>query len=68
EAYLAAQRRGSRPAMAYRLVHEFTDYEVLRVPARRRHTGPTGAGPLHGRGGSGPEAAHRAPRTVRRHR
>ncbi|GGW66012.1 hypothetical protein GCM10010503_49040 [Streptomyces lucensis JCM 4490] len=31
EAYIAAQRRGSRPAMAYRLVHEFTDYEVLRV-------------------------------------
>ncbi|MEU5536763.1 hypothetical protein [Streptomyces sp. NPDC020362] len=31
EAYLAAQRRGSRPAMAYRLVHEFTDYEVLRI-------------------------------------
>ncbi|MCH0557486.1 hypothetical protein [Streptomyces sp. MUM 16J] len=31
EAYLAAQRRGPRPAMAYRLVHEFTDYEVLRV-------------------------------------
>ncbi|MEV7687230.1 hypothetical protein ACFW1F_21875 [Streptomyces bungoensis] len=31
EAYLAAQRRGSRAAMAYRLVHEFTDYEVLRV-------------------------------------
>ncbi|MFD4790420.1 hypothetical protein ACFWN1_25880 [Streptomyces sp. NPDC058459] len=31
EAYLAAARRGSRPAMAYRLVHEFTDYEVLRV-------------------------------------
>ncbi|MEW2284967.1 MULTISPECIES: hypothetical protein [Streptomyces] len=31
EAYLAAQRRGSRPALAYRLVHEFTDYEVLRV-------------------------------------
>ncbi|WP_369390106.1 hypothetical protein AB5J72_22510 [Streptomyces sp. CG1] len=31
EAYLAAQRRSSRPAMAYRLVHEFTDYEVLRV-------------------------------------
>ncbi|MFJ3304516.1 hypothetical protein ACIPSA_15610 [Streptomyces sp. NPDC086549] len=29
--YLAAQRRGSRPAMAYRLVHEFTDYEVLRI-------------------------------------
>lgn len=31
ELYLAAQRRGSRPASAYRLVHEFTDYEVLRV-------------------------------------
>ncbi|MFE4665386.1 hypothetical protein ACFRI7_13980 [Streptomyces sp. NPDC056716] len=31
ELYLTAQRRGSRPAMAYRLVHEFTDYEVLRV-------------------------------------
>ncbi|MFD5566802.1 hypothetical protein [Streptomyces cadmiisoli] len=31
ELYLAAARRGSRPAMAYRLVHEFTDYEVLRV-------------------------------------
>ncbi|MEV6763525.1 hypothetical protein AB0N16_23395 [Streptomyces sp. NPDC051105] len=31
ELYLNAQRRGSRPAMAYRLVHEFTDYEVLRV-------------------------------------
>ncbi|MFJ4683799.1 hypothetical protein [Streptomyces sp. NPDC088789] len=31
ELYLAAQRRGSRPATAYRLVHEFTDYEVLRV-------------------------------------
>ncbi|MFI1004872.1 hypothetical protein ACIP10_12075 [Streptomyces galbus] len=31
ELYLAALRRGSRPAMAYRLVHEFTDYEVLRV-------------------------------------
>ncbi|MGW7384670.1 hypothetical protein [Streptomyces sp. NPDC054794] len=31
EAYLAAQRRGSRPAMAYRLVHEFSDYEVLRI-------------------------------------
>ncbi|MDO0927154.1 hypothetical protein QQY24_17675 [Streptomyces sp. TG1A-8] len=31
EAYLAAARRGSRPAMAYRLVHEFTDYEVLRI-------------------------------------
>ncbi|MEU9555641.1 hypothetical protein [Streptomyces fumanus] len=37
ELYLAAQRRGPRPAPAYRLVHEFTDYEVLRVwgtPAR----------------------------------
>jgi hypothetical protein len=31
ELYLAALRRGSRPAMAYRLVHEFTDYEVLRI-------------------------------------
>ncbi|MFI5978019.1 hypothetical protein [Streptomyces sp. NPDC051452] len=31
ETYLAAERRSSRPAMAYRLVHEFTDYEVLRV-------------------------------------
>ncbi|MET8982921.1 hypothetical protein ABZX85_45845 [Streptomyces sp. NPDC004539] len=31
EAFLAALRRGPRPAMAYRLVHEFTDYEVLRV-------------------------------------
>ncbi|MER5595827.1 hypothetical protein [Streptomyces sp. NPDC002265] len=31
ELFIAAQRRGSRPAMAYRLVHEFTDYEVLRV-------------------------------------
>ncbi|WP_210589007.1 hypothetical protein [Streptomyces sp. GESEQ-35] len=31
ELYLTAQRRGPRPAMAYRLVHEFTDYEVLRV-------------------------------------
>ncbi|MBT2413749.1 hypothetical protein J7I94_24885 [Streptomyces sp. ISL-12] len=31
ELYLAAERRGPRPALAYRLVHEFTDYEVLRV-------------------------------------
>ncbi|MEU6348628.1 hypothetical protein ABZ896_04805 [Streptomyces sp. NPDC047072] len=31
ELYIAAQRRGPRAAMAYRLVHEFTDYEVLRV-------------------------------------
>jgi hypothetical protein len=31
ELYINAARRGSRPAMAYRLVHEFTDYEVLRV-------------------------------------
>ncbi|MGY3202496.1 hypothetical protein [Streptomyces sp. TE5632] len=31
ELYIAAQRRGPRPAMAYRVVHEFTDYEVLRV-------------------------------------
>ncbi|MER6953140.1 MULTISPECIES: hypothetical protein [unclassified Streptomyces] len=31
EQYINALRRGSRPAMAYRLVHEFTDYEVLRI-------------------------------------
>ncbi|GAB2993163.1 hypothetical protein GCM10023080_069160 [Streptomyces pseudoechinosporeus] len=31
ELYLAAQRRGPHPGMAYRLVHEFTDYEVLRI-------------------------------------
>ncbi|GHE37741.1 hypothetical protein [Streptomyces capitiformicae] len=31
ELYLTAQRRGPRPAISYRLVHEFTDYEVLRV-------------------------------------
>ena len=31
ELYINAQRRGPRAAMAYRLVHEFTDYEVLRV-------------------------------------
>ncbi|MET8246047.1 hypothetical protein ABZV31_17465 [Streptomyces sp. NPDC005202] len=31
ELYIAAQRRGPRAAMAYRLVHEFTDYEVVRV-------------------------------------
>ncbi len=31
ELYLAAQRRGPRPSMAYRLVHEFTDYEVVRI-------------------------------------
>jgi hypothetical protein len=31
ELYLTAQRRAPRAAMAYRLVHEFTDYEVLRV-------------------------------------
>ncbi|GGM03340.1 hypothetical protein GCM10010129_53440 [Streptomyces fumigatiscleroticus] len=38
ELYITAQLRGARPAMAYRLVHEFTDYEVLRVwgtPLRR---------------------------------
>ncbi|WP_338696680.1 hypothetical protein V2W30_14315 [Streptomyces sp. Q6] len=29
--YLAAQRRRPDAAMAYRLVHEFTDYEVVRV-------------------------------------
>ncbi|MEN3585488.1 hypothetical protein AAH978_15210 [Streptomyces sp. ZYX-F-203] len=31
EAYLAARRRAPRAAPAYRLVHEFTDYEVVRV-------------------------------------
>ncbi|WP_037622282.1 hypothetical protein [Streptomyces aureus] len=31
ERYLAAERRAPRPGMAYRLVHEFTDYEVLRI-------------------------------------
>ncbi|MEV2216489.1 hypothetical protein AB0H86_34580 [Streptomyces sp. NPDC050997] len=31
ELYITAQRRAPRAAMAYRLVHEFTDYEVLRV-------------------------------------
>ncbi|MGW3648464.1 hypothetical protein [Streptomyces sp. NPDC000878] len=31
ERYLSAERRGSRPGIAYRLVHEFTDYEVLRI-------------------------------------
>jgi hypothetical protein len=31
ELFLAAQRRGPHPGMAYRLVHEFTDYEVLRI-------------------------------------
>ncbi len=31
ELYIAAQLRAPRAAMAYRLVHEFTDYEVLRV-------------------------------------
>ncbi|MFV0135175.1 hypothetical protein ACLGIH_18480 [Streptomyces sp. HMX87] len=31
ELYIAAQCRGPHAASAYRLVHEFTDYEVLRV-------------------------------------
>ncbi|WAX79387.1 hypothetical protein [Streptomyces sp. KMM 9044] len=31
ELFIAAERRGPRAATAYRLVHEFTDYEVLRV-------------------------------------
>ena len=31
EQYLAAERHKPQPAMAYRLVHEFTDYEVARV-------------------------------------
>ncbi|MFI6206888.1 hypothetical protein ACIBAI_10835 [Streptomyces sp. NPDC051041] len=44
ELYLAAQRRGPRPAPAYRLVHEFTDYEVLRVWGTpvRMNAEPTG--------------------------
>ncbi|MFJ8199886.1 hypothetical protein [Streptomyces sp. NPDC096152] len=31
EAFVNAQRRAPRAAMAYRLVHEFTDYEVVRM-------------------------------------
>ncbi|MFE9031489.1 hypothetical protein ACFYOA_35420 [Streptomyces iakyrus] len=31
ELFINAQRKAPRAAMAYRLVHEFTDYEVLRV-------------------------------------
>ena len=31
EHYLTAERKTPRPGMAYRLVHEFTDYEVLRI-------------------------------------
>ncbi|MFI1536591.1 hypothetical protein [Streptomyces anandii] len=31
ELYINAQRRAPRAAMAYRLVHEFTDYEVVRI-------------------------------------
>ncbi|GAB1328999.1 hypothetical protein [Streptomyces sennicomposti] len=31
ELFIAAQRRAPRAAIAYRLVHEFTDYEVVRV-------------------------------------
>ncbi|MET7287800.1 hypothetical protein [Streptomyces sp. NPDC005573] len=31
ERYLSAERRAPRSGMAYRLVHEFTDYEVLRI-------------------------------------
>ncbi|WP_326722310.1 MULTISPECIES: hypothetical protein [unclassified Streptomyces] len=31
ERYLAAERKTPRPGMAYRLIHEFTDYEVLRI-------------------------------------
>ncbi|MFB7460112.1 hypothetical protein [Streptomyces sp. NPDC056188] len=37
ELFIAAQRRAPRAAPAYRLVHEFTDYEVVRIwghPAR----------------------------------
>ncbi|MFK4145830.1 hypothetical protein [Streptomyces sp. NPDC004065] len=31
ELFINAQRRAPRAAMAYRLVHEFTDYEVVRL-------------------------------------
>lgn len=31
ELFIAAQLRAPRAAMAYRLVHEFTDYEVVRM-------------------------------------
>ncbi|WP_112466212.1 hypothetical protein [Streptomyces triticisoli] len=31
ELFINAQRRAPRAAMAYRLVHEFTDYEVVRI-------------------------------------
>lgn len=31
ELFIAAQRRAPRAATAYRLVHEFTDYEVVRI-------------------------------------
>ncbi|MDX2691566.1 hypothetical protein PV395_40270, partial [Streptomyces scabiei] len=31
ELFLTAQRRGPRPAIAYRLVQEFTDYDVTRI-------------------------------------
>ncbi|MYR55301.1 hypothetical protein GTY54_03235 [Streptomyces sp. SID625] len=31
ELFVAAQRRGPHAAAAYRLVHEFTDYEVVRT-------------------------------------
>ncbi|MFJ2607358.1 hypothetical protein ACIQOU_29460 [Streptomyces sp. NPDC091279] len=48
ELYLAAARRGSRPAMAYRLIHEFTDYEVLRVWGTPTQTDPEPLGNLGG--------------------
>ncbi|MGW0711376.1 hypothetical protein ACWD4G_36380 [Streptomyces sp. NPDC002643] len=40
ELYLAAQRRGPRPALAYRLIHEFTDYEILRIWGEPTRTDP----------------------------
>ncbi|WP_155059043.1 hypothetical protein [Streptomyces blattellae] len=54
ELYLAAQRRGPRPATAYRLVHEFTDYEVLRVWGTPVHVDiePMGNGGNGGNGGN----------------
>ncbi|MFJ8547338.1 hypothetical protein ACIRFH_36295 [Streptomyces sp. NPDC093586] len=49
ELYIAALLRAPRAATAYRLVHEFTDYEVLRVwgtPVRVDIEPMGGGGPL----------------------
>lgn len=44
ELFVAAERRAPRAAVAYRIVHEFTDYEVLRVWGKPVDAGtePTG--------------------------